>query len=223
MQCQGKLFDFISISSWLTIEQLAFFSWLLNSSLAIFPKLLCNKAFCSPSTSCSLLSVFKSCLILLIFLFRLHTFCCKVLTCVHNFLIVFDGDIFGALYECSLTILFFTFEGDSFIKGSWISLFFGDLRLRVWCCKWDGWVGNSVGTAPSFSNLPLFPGLTMKQDSLKCTLHIKLWSFGNQCSRLTALGFLCGKWKKEIFPPFSCLFVQPYTTQVPTMLDSKPK
>ena len=132
--------------------------------------------------------------------------------------------------KCSLTILFFTFEGDSFIKGSWISLFSGDLRLRVWCCKWDGWVGNSVGTAPSFSNLPLFPGHTMKQDSLKCTLHIKLWSFGNQCSRLTALahcfktgGFLCGKWKKEIFPPFSCLFVQPYTTQVPSMLDSKPK
>ena len=212
------------------LEQLAFFSWLLNSSLAIFPKLLCNKAFCSLSTSCSLLSVFKSCLILLIFLFRLRTFCCKVLTCVDNFLIVFDGDIFGALYECSLTILFFTFEGDSFIEGSWISLFFGDLRLRVWCCKWDGWVGNSVGTAPSFSNLPFFPGLTMKQDSLKCTLHIKLWSFGNQCSWLTALahcfktgGFLCGKWKKEIFPPFSCLFVQPYTTQVPTMLDSKPK
>ena len=137
----------------------------------------------------------------------------------NNFLIVFDGDIFGALYECSLTILFFTFEGVSFIKGSWISLFFGDLRLHVWCCKWDGWVGNSVGTAPSFSNLPLFPGLTMKQDSLKCTLHIKLWSFGNQCSQLTALahcfktgGFLCGKWKKEIFHPFSCLFVQPYTT-----------
>ena len=166
----------------------------------------------------------------IVFCFRLRTFCCKVLTCVDNFLIVFDGDIFGALYECSLTILFFTFEGDSFIKGSWISLFFGDLRLRVWCCKWDGWVGNSVGTAPSFSNLPLFPGLTMKRDSLKCTLHIKLWSFGNQCSQLTALahcfktgGFLCGKWKKEIFPPFSCLFVQPYTTQVPTMLDSKPK
>ena len=41
-------------------------------------------------------------------------------------------------------------------------------------------IQETIGTTFSLSSLPLLPGLTTKQNSVKCVLHIKLCLLGNQ-------------------------------------------
>ena len=157
---------------------------------------------------------------------RAFTFLCSFWSLLQTLVWCNTSDV---AYAWSAKRNFEIFEWDgTFHIFSDILCFIRDFHFCALACKYFGNYRKTLGTA-FFSNLrPCFPGLCRKSDSMKCSLHMKLFWFGSHFCLLTAQthlckrsGFLWGKRWNDIPDPFFILFVQPKATQLVTILPSK--
>ena len=92
------------------------------------------------------------------------------------------------MYACSCLIVCVTLEDDGLSGSGFLNiLFLGDFLVLGSCvCRYDGRVGNMVGTEPFFRKQPFCFSFAVKQSSVKWSLHNFLDAVGTQLSCLTA-------------------------------------